>query len=140
MFTVNTYNEVQDLAIVAPSIQAIDINLDPDTGVLSFTSGNGNKRLVVLSQYPIIQFPLNQLSYYDGDCIDKGIVVYRGSGDEVDISQYLSVGKWYVQVFEFNGYASIEKYLIDSSSDNPIDFILDETAGVFDETFDDTFE
>lgn len=140
MFTTNVYNEVQDLRIVAPSIQASGINFDPETGLLTFTRGNGLKVIVLISNKPIVKHPFNQHTYDQYDLIGCSIVAYKGTDDEVDLTELLSAGHWYVRVYEFNGSASVERYNINVGVDNPIDFILGGDEGVFDETFDDTFE
>ncbi len=140
-FVTNVYNEVQDLRILAPTAQVIGINFDPDTGIVSFTRGNGRKVLVMLSKRPIVHHPFDQTTYKVGDYYKGSRIVYRGSENEIDISEFITEpGTWYIIVYEFNGLASVEKYLRNPAIDNPITVPVDEDAGIFDETFDDSFE
>ena len=132
----NTYGATLDLAILAPIIQASDLVLSSEStfdetfdetisggsGDIVFTRGNGSKYLAIVSKNPIIKLPKDGITYPLGYCFPDGaFVIARGSSPLIDVSD-LSAGEWYIRVFEFNGFAGIEKYNRSTPTDNPLTF------------------
>lgn len=131
----NTYGETLDLAILAPTQQAYDLVFSDEstfdetfdetftggTGELLFTRGNGSKFLAIVSRNPIVKLPKDGITYPLGYCFSDGsFVIMRGSTPAIDMTD-LDAGTWYVAVFEFNGFAGIERY---NRTDNQITFTL----------------
>lgn len=137
----NVYGDVEDLAVVKPTVQAFNLSYDNETKTLSWERGEGDKVLIILGKHKAVShLPKNEQTYRVGQWICCDLVIYKGVGTSVDLSA-LSDGLWYARAFEFNGYSSVEKYLLTTSATNPISFIIDsEEEGIFDDTFDDSFE
>ena len=135
----NTYGEILDLAVLAPSIQAYDL-VQSSNVLVDFERGNGSKYIAVVSENPITLLPYDGHTYSLGHNFSDGsYVIARGTADSIDISD-LGVGTWYLRIFEFNGFAGIEKYNRDEANDNPLTILISADEGIFDETFDETFE
>jgi hypothetical protein len=131
----NTYGEVLDLAVIAPTVQAYDLEYTPtdtfdDTmdetfhasGGVVFSRGNGSKYIAIVSQSPITKLPFDGVTYLLGHRFSDGsYVIAKGSVPTIDTSD-LEAGTWYMRVFEFNGFAGVEKYNRSTATDNPISF------------------
>jgi hypothetical protein len=134
----NTYGETFDLAVLAPTVQAYDLlhtgvgvfdetfdeTFGGDGGLVTFTRGNGSKYLAIVSQSPITKFPYDGITYPLGHTFSDGsYVIAKGTIPSIDVSD-LAVGTWYIRVFEFNGFAGVEKYNRSLSTDNPLTFTV----------------
>ena len=95
------------------------------TATIKFTPGNGAQRLVILkSSQPIANWPQDGVDYIANSTYGAGsdvgggtYVVYRGSGDSVDLIQLPSATLYYVSVVEFNGSGSGTNFL---TTNNPV--------------------
>ncbi len=133
----NTFGETFDLAVFMPNIQAYDLELDGTNILLS--RGNGIKYVAIVSQSPITELPYDGVTYSLGYAFSDGsYVIAKGVATTIDVSD-LAAGDWYIRIFEYNGFAGIEKYNRNTAVDNPLQFTI-VTEDVFDDTFDDTFE
>lgn len=106
---VNVYGTVEDLEVQQPTIPTTVLVYNGTH--LVWESGDGDARLVVLSSRPITFKPYKNQTYREGQFVNGSRVVYRGSGNSVEI--YLEPGRlYYAQAFEFNGRASTEVYTV----------------------------
>ncbi|MDT0294109.1 CARDB domain-containing protein [Mesonia ostreae] len=77
--------------------------------VLSWTSGNGQGRLVILSEVPLNATPTNSTNYTAnfgygmGDAIGNGYVVYNAAGNLVPPNLLQASTDYYVNIYEYNG-------------------------------------
>ncbi len=79
---------------------------------ISWTNGNGNNRIVVVSVAPITGTPTDQTAYTANNNFGSGstiaptqYVVYNGSGNNSVVLGLSSNTTYYVAVFEYNGSA-----------------------------------
>lgn len=77
---------------------------------LSWVSGNGSNRLVVISTSPVVGLPVNGTSYIANSSFGSGgtiaageFVVYKGSSNSVFITGLNANTAYYYKIFEFNG-------------------------------------
>lgn len=134
MIKTNIYADRINLAESAPA--APHSSLAYLSGVLSWTKADGRQSLLIYSKSPINFIPFDGLTYKPGvyTCFS---VAYRGLDDQVNISGLdLSEGMYFYLV-AFNGVQSTEKYnrTVVSLYVPPAS-----ESGIFDETFDETFE
>ncbi len=77
--------------------------------ILNWTSGNGQGRIVILSESPLNTTPTNATNYdanfgYGlGDAIGNGFVVYNGAGNLVPPNLLQASTNYYVNIYEYNG-------------------------------------
>ncbi|HET8838455.1 MAG TPA: hypothetical protein VFM82_05600, partial [Flavobacteriaceae bacterium] len=77
--------------------------------ILTWTSGNGQGRLVILSESPLNTAPINSTDYTAnfgygmGDAIGNGYVVYNGAGNLVPPNLLQASTNYYVNIYEYNG-------------------------------------
>ncbi|SDZ75327.1 CARDB domain-containing protein [Psychroflexus halocasei] len=77
--------------------------------ILNWTSGNGQGRIVILSESPLNTIPTNATNYdanfgYGlGDAIGNGFVVYNGAGNLVPPNLLQASTNYYVNIYEYNG-------------------------------------
>lgn len=135
----NTYGELIDLSVVAPSIQASLIALiDADT--VEFVRGNGFKYIAILSQSPILFLPFDGVTYVQGQYFDPTTYVFaKGVSNSLDVGS-LAAGTYYIRIFEYNGQGGEEMYNRSVAEANPTSFTIEGDPGIFDFTFDETFE
>lgn len=135
----NTYGQALDLAVIAPTIQAFNIE-QISNELVEFERGNGSKYIAIVSENPITNFPNDGVTYLLGHHFSDGsYVIAKGTVNNIDISN-LTPGTWYLRIFEFNGFAGIEKYNRDAAVNNPVILLISDDEGIFDDTFDETFE
>ncbi|MGB0166187.1 MAG: T9SS type A sorting domain-containing protein, partial [Luteibaculum sp.] len=97
--------------ISIPSVKADKINL-------SWSKGNGDKRMVVMNKfYPINDFPLDGSSYSANSAYGQGdqlgnntYVVYNGTGNSVEVTNLDPKTKYYIRVFEYNENSNTGNY------------------------------
>lgn len=77
---------------------------------LSWTSGNGSNRIVVVSTSPIVGTPTDQTNYTANAIFGSGstiavneFVVYNGNGNTVTVSGLTASTTYYFAIFEYNG-------------------------------------
>jgi len=133
----NTYGQTLDLAVIAPTIQAYDLEYSAvgtfdetfdetfeGEGLVTFTRGNGSKYLAIVSQNPITKLPYDGHTYSLGHVFSDGsYVIAKGTSTSIDVSD-LAAGDWYIRIFEFNGFAGVEKYNRATANDNPLTFTV----------------
>ncbi len=77
--------------------------------ILNWTSGNGQGRVVILSESPLNTTPSNATNYNAnfgyglGDAIGNGYVVYNGGGNLVPPNLLQASTNYYVNIYEYNG-------------------------------------
>ena len=113
---VNVFGEIEDLKVQPPTAQASNISYDGSS--LSWTRGDGEYCLVVISAKRIRFQPFKNKTYPLNSFVDKNTrVIFRGDGNSVTINLMPGI-LYFVKVFEFNGKASTERY--DLGTDTPI--------------------
>lgn len=110
----NLYGLTNDLENLPPSAQGLSPSYT--TGTLSWTRGDGEYCLVIISARPVTFKPFNNITYPINTFLGGSQrVAYRGSGNSVDLD--LQVGFiYFVKIFEFNGKASNEVYNVSGLS------------------------
>jgi hypothetical protein len=120
---------------VQPTIQALGIQVTGVTdssAVIKFTAGNGNKRIVFISEEdaPLSEPSIGEsfepdICFGKGDrynnnwyCIANGVL----ADHEVSVSGLTGGCTYQVMILEYNGEAGSENYLIKHSEDNPYMF------------------
>ncbi|MCX7551851.1 MopE-related protein [Xanthomarina sp. F2636L] len=77
--------------------------------ILDWTVGNGEGRIVILSEAPLNAAPVNATNYtanFDygfGDTIGNGYVIFKGSGQLVPPNLLQPLTSYYVNIYEYNG-------------------------------------
>ena len=77
--------------------------------ILNWTSGNGQGRLVILSESPLNTAPTNGTDYTAnfgyglGDAIGNGYVIYNAAGNLVPPNLLKASTNYYVNIYEYNG-------------------------------------
>ncbi len=133
MFRTNVYTATDDLEVAVPSQDTL---LGLAGGIVSWEEGDGQQRLLLASRAPITWEPFDNETYLPGKFVNEtDRVVFRGRGSSVDLNSVLDfTDVWYFRLFAFNGVASNEKYNRESL------VIAGDSEGIFDYTFDETFE
>ncbi|SMG54307.1 surface protein, partial [Marivirga sericea] len=118
-----------------PSTQSSAITFSNVTSTqmdISWTSGNGNNRIVVVKVGSPVDFtPVDASSYTADTNFGIGIeygsgnyVVYNGNGNLVTLTG-LTVGETYhVQIYDYNGTSGIENYNTTVTSDNSANILI----------------
>jgi len=99
--------------LLKPDVPSTDISVSPiqdSTVSLSWTNGNGNRRIVVAKEnYPVDAFPLDGFNHfgngYFGWGFDLGAnnyVVYDGTGNGAWVSGLSENSTYYFRIFEYN--------------------------------------
>lgn len=134
-YTVNTFGEVDDLSVIAPIEADSDLAFDEETGLLTWSNGEGEQRLILISDTGLSNFvPFDSVTYPVLSSAAGMVVVYRGLGEEVDLKPFLKGGVSYtIYSFAFNGQSSTEVYY-------RVPAVLEFIASYFDFSFDETFE
>ena len=95
-----------------PTVASSNLNFAPPCDsnvVLDWTVGNGEGRLVVLSEAPLNTTPTNTTNYtasFDyglGDAIGNGFVIFKGSGQLVPPNLLQPLTNYYTNIYEYNG-------------------------------------
>ncbi len=123
-----------------PSTQATNIvfsAVNTNRFTASWTKGNGTSRIVFIEQGTVgTPSPVNNTTYTANAVFGSGsqigssgwYCVYKGTGTSVAVTG-LSVNQTYnVMVCEYNGTAGLEKYLITTSTNNPLSQTTDYVA------------
>ena len=117
--------------VAAPATQAASIvfsNVDKTTMDVSWTSGSGANRLVVVRAVDPVDFVPAGGSTYVGVNADFSLaddqgsgnkIVYSGSGSSVSLSGLTKGTTYYVQVFEFDGSGATINYNVNAATGNP---------------------
>ena len=115
----------------SPSTQASFFSnqtVTSNTCDLTWTVGNGNKRIVILSTNSNIIAPEDGTDPEPNSvyCNKGQQVVYNGTGNSVTVSGLSSSTAYYAKVFEVNGSGIATMYNTTESSENSIQFITSE--------------
>ena len=115
----------------SPSTQASFFSnqtVTSNTCDLTWTVGNGNKRIVILSTNSNIIAPEDGTDPEPNSvyCNKGQQVVYNGTGNSVTVSGLSSSTTYYAKVFEVNGSGIATMYNTTESSENSIQFITSE--------------
>jgi len=115
----------------SPSTQASFFSnqtVTSNTCDLTWTVGNGNKRIVILSTNNNIIAPEDGTDPEPNSvyCNKGQQVVYNGTGNSVTVSGLSSSTTYYAKVFEVNGSGIATMYNTTESSENSIQFITSE--------------
>lgn len=103
-------------------------NVSATSGDISWTRGNGESCVVFMKQANAgFSIPSNYTTYDSsivfGDGTQIGSTgwycVYNGNGSSVSVSGLVTGKEYIAQVFEYNGPAGFETYLISTTTDNP---------------------
>lgn len=94
-------------------------NVDGNKLTLKWSSGNGNRRIVVMRAGNAIDFvPVAGTAYAQSASFGSGVdlgngqyVVYNNTGNSVDITNLQPATTYHFTVFEFNGTGSLIRYL-----------------------------
>jgi len=108
----NVYGLDVDLAEVAPASHSA-LTFDALTEVLSWTKGDADSCIVIISEEALTFKPFDGVTYTVGQYVSDllGRVIYRGRGTEVSIVEYdTAMTVYYVYLFAFNGVQSTEVY------------------------------
>jgi len=120
----------------SPSTQASFFSnqtVTSNTCDLTWTVGNGNKRIVILSTNSNIIAPEDGTDPEPNSvyCNKGQQVVYNGTGNSVTVSGLSSSTTYYAKVFEVNGSGIATMYNTTNTSENSIQFItLEDTLPV----------
>lgn len=98
---------------------AVISNIKTTSMTLSFTKGNGNRRLVLIRElYPVEDYPHDSVSYVADSVYglgyrfaDGSYVVYNDTGSKVTITNLMPGIVYYFKVYEYNCSKGYEKYL-----------------------------
>lgn len=98
--------------VTAPTTVATGFNSTTfcTSAQLSFTGGNGNKRIVIISTTNFADLPVNGTAYSantvfgSGSTVGAGnYVVLNGNGNSVTVTGLTNSTTYYVKIFEYNG-------------------------------------
>ncbi|MFZ4796458.1 MAG: FG-GAP-like repeat-containing protein [Bacteroidia bacterium] len=98
-------------------------NTTPTSATLTFTKGNGSRRIVVAKATNAVNSaPLDSFSYLAKDTFGLGTqigtgnyVVYSDTGNTVNVKGLNPGNNYYFAVYEYNGTAGFSNYLTSSS-------------------------
>ncbi len=128
---INNPNSQTTVALSRPELQASDFvfsDIEYTQMTIDWTNGDGEKRAVFVKQGNSgTATPIDDTTYTASTIFGSGTEIgdtgwyniYNGTGTSTTLTG-LDPGTEYIfQVFEYNGTAGIEKYLIDTANDNP---------------------
>ncbi|MFL0354731.1 HYR domain-containing protein [Xanthomarina sp. GH4-25] len=95
-----------------PTVICSDLNYTPPCDsdvILDWIGGNGEGRIVILSESLLNTTPVNATNYtasFDygfGDAIGNGFIVFKGSGELAPPNLLQQLTNYYVNIYEYNG-------------------------------------
>ncbi len=115
----------------APTVQASNVrfsNTTNSTTTVSWTNGNGSKRVVFMRSLNTFAYPspadntsyTPDASYSQGSDVGGWYCVYNGTGSSVDVTGLGANQTYRTMVLEYNDIPGQEKYFLNSSTDNPV--------------------
>lgn len=120
----NTFGATLDLSVGRPTIQAHDFGWQDLTDTLTWVRGNGNKVIIFISVASEVEFlPFDYTTYIVGNSYGGDEVAYKGSESSVVLTGLVDGIEYHVRAFEYNGFAGLERYLLDEAAFNPYSFI-----------------
>ena len=125
-----------------PITQASNINFSNISSTqidVSWTNGNGTNRILVVHEGSVVDANPSDLSTYtassvfgDGSQIGVGnFVVYTGTSNTMTFTGFTAGSTYHFRVYEYNGTAGTENYLISTSTINPSSLSLLPEINVF---------
>jgi hypothetical protein len=114
--------KVSPIPVSEPTVATTNLaaaNSNCNDLLLNFTPGNGAGRIVIAHEGSVVhQLPVNGISYNanpsfgSGDNLGSGnYVVYKGSGDSVNVTSLTAGVVYYFSVFEYNGTGAVVSYM-----------------------------
>lgn len=122
--------------LLKPDVPSTNISVSPiqdSTVQISWTNGNGNRRIVVAKENsPVDAFPLDGFNHFGNGYFGWGenlgnnnYVVYDGAGNGAWVSGLSENSKYYFRIFEYNQNAQTGDYpiynLCNSTASDPTD-------------------
>ncbi len=115
----------------APTVQATNVvfsNTTSNATTVSWTNGNGSKRVVFMRNLNTSTFPslVNNTTYNadvfysQGSNVSGWYCVYNGTGSSVNVVGLNTNQTYRTMVLEYNDIPGQEKYFLNSSTDNPV--------------------
>ncbi|MBI5326427.1 MAG: T9SS type A sorting domain-containing protein [Ignavibacteriae bacterium] len=107
---------------------------------ISWTNGDGNKRVVLMSANTPIgtpELPLDGTGYTansifeSGDKIGNAYAVFNDAGNTLTVTNLIEGTIYYVRVFGYNGVAALSNYNLNTTSGNPDDSTLVEVKETY---------
>ncbi|TAL67370.1 MAG: T9SS type A sorting domain-containing protein [Bacteroidetes bacterium] len=107
---------------------------------ISWTNGDGNKRLVLMKATDPIgtpDLPVDGKGYQpnsiygSGDQVGNAYAIFNDAGNSLTVTGLIEGALYYVRVFGFNGNADLANYNTSEGTDNPSSFLVSGT----DETY-----
>ena len=126
-----TVSKLFDVLPAAPSTQATNIiftNIEPTGMTISWTNGNGAKRIVVMKPESLLlpsEMPVNGETYYANSILGAGSnigdasVIYNGAGNTVNVTGLAPNTTYFIYVFEYFGVDANENYRTSAAAGNP---------------------
>jgi hypothetical protein len=106
-----------------PNIQASEIQftqVTPTNINLTWTNGNGQNRIVVISTTPNFTIPANFTTYNVNDALGMdGKVIFNGNGNIASVTNLTPETKYFFYVYEYNGTGMTTIYNIAPAMNNP---------------------
>lgn len=123
--------EVSGPPVGAPSVQASDLQFSavgPTSVTLSWSNGDGERRLVFAREGGPVSFTPQDGVWYDRDEAfgtsteygDGNYSVYMGSDSSVSVTGLDPETAYHFQVFEFNGNGTERVYNVSTAANNPL--------------------
>lgn len=121
-----------------PATNGTTSGVEGNKFTLKWTSGNGDKRIVVMRKAAAVNFvPANATNYPANAAFGSGtdlgdgqFVVYNNSGNSVDITNLEPFTIYHFAVFEYNGASDLIRYLTASTLTTTAGTLAAPTAGV----------
>lgn len=111
---------------IAPTVQASEIEATPTntTADISFTTGNGDKRIVVFNSSNSYTNPVNGTDPAANAAWQNGgeQIVYNGTGNSLTVTGLIPNTIYYVRVFEYNNTGTKTAFNTSAETQNPASF------------------
>ena len=86
-------------------------SIEPYSLVMSFTATSADGYLVLKSDMPITDVPVDGMTYEKGQGLTTCKVMYVGGSNSFSVREILENTKYYFMVFAYNGSAAQTNYL-----------------------------
>lgn len=113
-----SYFAVFNLSPTSPATSLNFTNIQPTSVQVNWTSGDGEKRILVVKEGSMPASPHDGRSYNSNAAFGSGssietnsFVTYNGTGNSITVTDFLPNHAYYFAVFEFNGSGTGAEYL-----------------------------